>query len=105
MISIPSDFSVLDRFKFQHKPVGVKYTITKIDGIERLKKDKNISLDKKENKEYTESYDKLVLSPGGNPIVPPIPGIDNANKYTIRNVVDIVKLDDALKKLASVDGV
>ncbi len=49
------------------------------------------------NEEYTESYDKLVLSPGGKPIVPPIPGIAEANTYTIRNVVDIVKLDDALK--------
>jgi len=49
------------------------------------------------NEEYTESYDKLVLSPGGKPIVPPIPGIKEANTYTIRNVVDIVKLDDALK--------
>ncbi len=42
MQSIPIDYSVLDRFKFQYKPVGVKFTITKIDGIERLKKKKNI---------------------------------------------------------------
>ena len=47
--------------------------------------------------EYRESYDKLILSPGGKPIVPPIPGIDKANTYTIRNVVDIVKLKDAIK--------
>lgn len=46
--------------------------------------------------EYTESYDKLILSPGGKPIVPPIPGIEEANTFTIRNVVDIVKLNDAL---------
>ena len=42
MQSIPIDYTVLDRFKFQYKPVGVKFTITKLDGIERLKKKKNI---------------------------------------------------------------
>ncbi len=47
--------------------------------------------------EYRESYDKLILSPGGKPIVPPIPGIEKANTYTIRNVVDITKLKSAIK--------
>ncbi|MDC7235366.1 MAG: FAD-dependent oxidoreductase [Spirochaetales bacterium] len=47
--------------------------------------------------EYRESYDKLVLSPGGKPIVPPIPGIDKVKTYTIRNVVDIDKLAKAIK--------
>lgn len=42
MNSTPIDYSVLDRFKFQYKPVGVKFTITKLDGIERLQKQKNI---------------------------------------------------------------
>lgn len=44
------------------------------------------------NKEYEESYDKLILSPGANPIVPNIPGIENINVFTVRNVVDIAKL-------------
>ena len=30
--------------------------------------------------EYTECYDKLILSPGAKPIVPPIPGIEKVNK-------------------------
>ncbi len=47
--------------------------------------------------EYRESYDKLILSPGGKPIVPPIPGIEKVKTYTIRNVVDIAKLADAVK--------
>lgn len=46
---------------------------------------------------YDESYDKLILSPGAKPIIPPIPGIDETNKYSIRNVVDIVKLHDVIK--------
>ena len=43
---------------------------------------------------YEESYDTLILSPGAAPIVPPIPGIEKVNVFTIRNVVDI----DALNK-------
>ena len=40
------------------------------------------------NKEYEESYDKLILSPGAVPIVPPIPGIDSKRIFTLRNVLD-----------------
>jgi len=47
---------------------------------------------------YKESYDKLILSPGAKPIVPPIPGIEKANVFTVRNVVDIDKLDKFIKK-------
>jgi NADPH-dependent 2,4-dienoyl-CoA reductase/sulfur reductase-like enzyme/peroxiredoxin family protein/rhodanese-related sulfurtransferase/TusA-related sulfurtransferase len=38
--------------------------------------------------EYTESYDRMILSPGAMPIRPPIPGIDAANIYTLRNIPD-----------------
>lgn len=37
---------------------------------------------------YRESYDYLVLAPGASPIIPPIPGIDLSNVFTIRNVPD-----------------
>lgn len=43
--------------------------------------------------EYEESYDKLVLSPGAEPIRPPIPGINLPGIYTLRNVPDT----DAIK--------
>ncbi|MCG8452013.1 MAG: FAD-dependent oxidoreductase [Spirochaetales bacterium] len=46
---------------------------------------------------FDQSYDKLVLSPGGSPVIPPIPGIENAPIFTIRNVPDIVKLQNAAK--------
>ncbi|WP_411167875.1 FAD-dependent oxidoreductase [Clostridium sp. MB05] len=47
--------------------------------------------------EYTESYDKLILSPGAKAIVPPIKGIEDVNVFTIRNVVDIAKLNNFIK--------
>lgn len=47
---------------------------------------------------YEESYDKLVLSPGASPIVPNIEGIRNENVFTVRNVVDIDKLNKFVQK-------
>lgn len=46
---------------------------------------------------YDETYDKLILSPGARPIVPKIPGIESVKVYTVRNVVDIEKLNKAVK--------
>lgn len=39
---------------------------------------------------YELSYDKLVLSPGATPVVPPIPGIERA--MTLRTVEDVEKI-------------
>jgi NADPH-dependent 2,4-dienoyl-CoA reductase/sulfur reductase-like enzyme len=50
---------------------------------------------------YEENYDKLILSPGARPIVPRIPGIENVNVFTIRNVVDIDKLNKYVKSIGS----
>ncbi|WP_406609757.1 FAD-dependent oxidoreductase [Agarivorans sp. JK6] len=41
---------------------------------------------------YQESYDKLVLSPGASPIVPPIPGIQNSRTFSLRNIPDMDKI-------------
>ena len=48
---------------------------------------------------YKEKYDKLILSPGAKPIVPKIKGIENINVFTIRNVVDIDRLNKFIKDL------
>lgn len=40
----------------------------------------------------TEGYDKLVLSPGGEPIRPNIPGIESEAVFTLRNVLDIDRI-------------
>lgn len=42
----------------------------------------------KTNEEYTETYDKLVLSPGADPVRPPLPGIGLEGIFTLRNVND-----------------
>lgn len=52
---------------------------------------------------YKESYDKLVLSPGAKPIVPNISGNEEVNIFTIRNVVDIDKLNKYIKSIDTKD--
>ena len=42
--------------------------------------------------EYDESYDTLILSPGARSIVPPIPGIDQADVFTLKTVTDVDRL-------------
>lgn len=43
---------------------------------------------------YTESYDKLLLSPGASPVRPPLPGISGEGIFTLRDVADT----DAIKQ-------
>ena len=42
------------------------------------------------------SYDKLILSPGASPVIPPIPGIERA--LTLRTVEDVLRIFDAVEK-------
>lgn len=62
----------------------------------------------KTDKTYTESYDKLILSPGASPVKPPIPGINSENIFTLRNVDDTDKIkafiDDSVPRSAVVIG-
>jgi CoA-disulfide reductase len=45
--------------------------------------------------EYTEPYDKLILSPGASPIKPRIEGIEEAdNVYTLRNIPDTDRMKE-----------
>jgi NADPH-dependent 2,4-dienoyl-CoA reductase/sulfur reductase-like enzyme/peroxiredoxin family protein/rhodanese-related sulfurtransferase/TusA-related sulfurtransferase len=54
--------------------------------------------DLKSGKTYTERYDKLVLSPGAEPIKPPIPGISLEGVFTIRNVPDTDRIKEYIEK-------
>lgn len=54
---------------------------------------KKVTVRTSEGDIYTESYDKLLLSPGASPVRPPLPGIDGKRIFTLRNVADT----DAIK--------
>jgi len=54
---------------------------------------------KNEDGEYEEFYDKLILSPGANPIMPAIPGIEKSdNIYTLRKITDLDEIMEALQE-------
>lgn len=61
-------------------------------------------------KEYDIDYDYVVLAPGANPIMPPIPGINEAkNVVKLRNIPDTDKIKElvdsgSIKKVAVVGG-
>lgn len=51
--------------------------------------------DHRNNNEYEETYDVLVLSPGASPIKPPIKGIKECdNLFTLRNIPDTDKIKE-----------
>jgi len=49
-------------------------------------------LDHGTGKQYTETYDKLVLSPGASPIRPRIPGADLPHVFTLRTIPDTIRI-------------
>lgn len=54
------------------------------------------------NGEIIESYDKLILSPGAKPVIPPLKGIAEAeNLFTLRNVPDLDKIMAKLEQINS----
>lgn len=57
------------------------------------KEEKTISVKNLQTEEiYTESYDKLLLSPGAEPIKPPFEGINSEKIFTLRNIPDMDKI-------------
>ena len=59
---------------------------SEVTGIDR--ENQKVTVRKADGEEYTESYDKLLLSPGASPVRPPLPGIDSEGIFTLRNVAD-----------------
>ena len=55
---------------------------------------KSVSVRTSDGREYTESYDKLLLSPGATPVRPPLPGIDSEGIFTLRSVVDTDRIKE-----------
>jgi NADPH-dependent 2,4-dienoyl-CoA reductase/sulfur reductase-like enzyme/rhodanese-related sulfurtransferase len=57
-------------------------------------------------REYEETYDKLILSPGAAPLRPPIPGIDLPGVFTLRNLHDVdgikARVDRGIKNVVIV---
>lgn len=57
---------------------------------------KEIEVRRADGSTYHESYDRLLLSPGANPVKPPLPGIDSEGIFTLRNVEDTDRIKQFL---------
>ena len=71
--------------------VRVENTVTGIDTA-----GKTITVRRADGSEYTETYDKLLLSPGASPVKPPLEGIDSEGIFTLRDVPDTDRIKNYL---------
>ncbi len=72
--------------------VRISSEVLSIDPLAKSIKVKNWA----DNAESELTYDKLILSPGASPIIPPIPGIERA--MTLRTVEDVEQIAFAVNK-------
>jgi NADPH-dependent 2,4-dienoyl-CoA reductase/sulfur reductase-like enzyme/rhodanese-related sulfurtransferase len=72
--------------------VRIKSEALGIDKENRTVKVKNLV----SNEEYELNYDKLILSPGASPVVPPIKGVEHS--FTLRNVEDVERIVEQVAK-------
>lgn len=84
--------------------IRVQSEVTAIDTENKTVTVNNLSTDYT----YTESYDKLIVSTGAEPIRPPLKGIEDKRIFSLRNVPDMDKIktyiDDNKPKTAVVIG-
>ncbi|HWA97485.1 MAG TPA: FAD-dependent oxidoreductase [Pirellulales bacterium] len=73
------------RFKLD---VRVRTSVESIDCTRKTIRARDLATDR----EYDESYDKLILAPGAAPLRPPIAGIDLPGIYTLRNLGDVDRI-------------
>ena len=83
--------SFKDRFNIDAR---VMNEVTAIDAEKKIVQVKNL----KTGEDYELSYDKLVLSPGAEPIRPPLDGINSEGIFTLRNVPDTDKIKAYVSK-------
>lgn len=55
-------------------------------------RNKSVKVRTADGREYEETYDRLLLSPGASPVVPPLAGIGSRGIFTLRNVSDTDKI-------------
>ena len=74
--------------------VRINNEVVKIDRDKKLLEVKDLN----SGNNYFENYDKLILSPGAEPARPAIEGIDSKRIFTLRNVPDMDRIDEFIKR-------
>ena len=71
-------------------------TLSNAAGIDPERKTVTVE-DLRTGKTYEESYDKLILSPGAEPIYPSIEGANSPNVFTLRNIPDTIRIKEYIE--------
>lgn len=90
VLTLQTPESFYARFRID---VRINQEVIEIDPSVKMVKVKNLH----DDTVYQESYDKLILSPGAKPMMPPIAGIDNKNVFSLRNVENTFEIDQFIK--------
>ena len=77
--------SLYKRFRIK---VKVKMEVIRIDRAKKNITVRNIT----SGQEFNEKYDYLILSPGADPIKPPMPGVELPQVMTLRNLSDMDRI-------------
>ncbi|MBP3698440.1 MAG: FAD-dependent oxidoreductase [Oscillospiraceae bacterium] len=90
-LQIPESF--FSRFRID---VRVRHEVTDIDTAA-----KTVTVKKLDSGEvFTENYDKLLLSPGAKPTLPPLAGVEGERIFTLRTVEDTFRIREFVEKNA-----
>lgn len=90
-LTLQTPESFWNRFRVR---VKTKHEVLAIDPAAKTVTVKDLST----GKAFTESYDKLVLSPGAMPTRPPLPGIDSEKIFSLRTVEDTLRIHDYVRR-------
>ncbi|MDD4922511.1 MAG: FAD-dependent oxidoreductase [Bacteroidales bacterium] len=80
-----------DRFNID---IRVNSNVDRINSLEKTAQVTNL----KTGEVYTESYDRLVLSPGADPVKPNIKGIDDPRIFTLRSIPDTDQIKNHIRE-------
>ena len=72
----------------------VRHEVTAIHPAEKTVDVRNLAT----GETFTESYDKLVLSPGARPTQPALPGVGIDRLFTLRTVEDTLKIREFIEQ-------
>lgn len=90
-LSVQTPESIGGRFRID---VRVRNEAVSIDPKEKTVQVRNLET----GEEYTETYDKLLLSPGAKAIRPALPGMEDARIMTLRTVEDTLAIREYLEE-------
>lgn len=74
--------------------IRIRQEVTEVD-----RKEKTVKIhDYSNSNTYKESYDKLILSPGAKPFIPPIKGLDPNKVFSLRDIPDVLSIKNYIEE-------